>query len=144
MNRDAAADLLARLHQSQGEFYAGGSEAAVRALLTDDVAWHVPGTSLIAGDYRGIADVLAYFTRRRDLAGRTMRMHPRELLVGDGSHIASMTDGTATIGAAEHSWSTLGLYRIDHDRVAECWLLPLDPGAFDRIWSSRREGPPGS
>jgi len=35
--------------------------------------------------------------RRRDLAGATMRMYPRELLVGDGDHVASRTDGTATM-----------------------------------------------
>jgi len=80
--------------------------------------------------------VLAYFTRRRGLANSTMRMHPRELLVGDDAHIASVTDGTATIGGAEHSWSTVGLYRIADGRIAECWLLPLDPVTFDRAWSA--------
>lgn len=136
MDRGAAADLLARLHQEQGRLYAGEDQTAVRALLTDDIAWHVPGTSPIAGDYHGIDEVLGYFTHRRDLVQHTMRMHPRELLVGDDAHVAALTDGTATISGVEHSWSTIGLYRIDQDRIAECWLLPLDPAAFDRIWTS--------
>jgi hypothetical protein len=33
-----------------------------------------------------------------------------------------------------HSWSTVGLYRVRDDRIAECWLLPLDAAAFDAIW----------
>jgi len=32
--------------------------AAVRDVLTHDVAWHVPGTNAIAGDYHGIDSVL--------------------------------------------------------------------------------------
>ena len=66
-------------------------------------------------------------------------MHPGELLVGDGDHVGVLTDGTATDGV-EHRWSPLGLYRLRDDRVAACWLLPIDPASFDRIWSTR-EGP---
>jgi hypothetical protein len=83
MDRAAAIDLLQRLHAAQEAFYAGGGEAPVRALLTNDVHWHVPGANAIAGDYHGIEAVLAYFRRRRDLVDRTLRLHPGEVLVGD-------------------------------------------------------------
>jgi hypothetical protein len=95
----------------------------------------VPGRNAIAGDYHGIEAVLDYFTRRRELADRTFRMHPGEVLVGDGEHIAALTDGTATIGGLERRWSTVGRYRIRGERICACWLLPLDADAFDAIWS---------
>ena len=136
MERDTAAELLGRLHDAQGAFYAGGSERALRALLADDIVWRVPGDNAIAGVYEGVDAVMAYFARRRDLAARTFRMHPGELLVGDGEHVAMLTDGTATIAGDEHRWSTVGLYRFRDGRIAACWLLPLDPAAFDRIWST--------
>jgi hypothetical protein len=41
-----------------------------------------------------------------------------------------------TIDGLERSWSTVGFYRLRGDRIAECWLVPLDPAAFDAIWSS--------
>ena len=66
-----------------------------------------------------------------------LRMEPRELLVGAGDHVASRTDGTATIDGVEHRWCTVGLYRICDGQVQECWLLPLEPDTFDLIWSSR-------
>jgi hypothetical protein len=66
-------------------------------------------------------------------------MHPGELLVGDGDHVAALTDGTATIDGVEHRWSTVGLYRLCGDRVAACWLLPIEPETFDTIWTPRRE-----
>ena len=124
------------MHDVLGAFYAGrAGEADVRALFTDDVAWHVPGANAIAGEYRGVAEVLGYLGRRRDHADGTFRMHPRDTLTGAGDHVAVLTDGTARTGGVERRWSTLGLYRVAGDRVAECWLLPLDPRAVDEAWS---------
>jgi ketosteroid isomerase-like protein len=135
MDRDQARRVLVRLHEAQGAFYAGGPAEPLRALLTDDIVWVVPGSNEIAGEYRGIDDVMAYFARRRDLAARSFRMHPGDLLTGDGDRVAVLTDGTATIGGIERRWSTVGLYRLRDGRVAACWLLPLDPAAFDAIWA---------
>jgi hypothetical protein len=138
MDRDVAMKSLSRLHDAQGAFYAGGPAAPLRALLTADVVWHVPGQNAIAGVYSGIDEVMGYFARRRDIAAGTFRMHPGELLVGGGEHAAVLTDGTALLHGTEQSWSTLGLYRFRGHRVAACWLLPLDPDQFDRIWADSR------
>jgi ketosteroid isomerase-like protein len=135
VDRAAALDVLARLHAAQGEFYAGGPDEPLRALLSPDIEWHVPGRNAIAGDYRGIDAVMAYFARRRDHAARTFRMHPGDVLTGEGDRVAVLTDGSATIGGRDVRWSTVGLYRIDAGRIAGCWLLPLDPETFDRIWA---------
>jgi ketosteroid isomerase-like protein len=135
VDRAAALDLLARLHAAQREFYSGGDDAPLRALLHAGIEWHVPGRNAIAGDYRGVDEVMAYFARRRDHAARTFRMHLGDVLVGDGDRVAVLTDGSATIGGREERWSTVGLYRVDDGQVAGCWLLPLDPAAFDRIWA---------
>jgi ketosteroid isomerase-like protein len=135
VTRAEAERTLARLHEAQAAFYAGGPRAPLHDVLTEDIAWVVPGRNAIAGEYHGLDAVIDYFTRRRALADHSFRMHPRDLLVGDGDHVAALTDGTATIDGVEHRWSTVGLYRLRDDRVAACWLLPLDPAAFDAIWS---------
>jgi uncharacterized protein len=137
VTREQAERILARLHQAQGAFYAGGPRDPLHAVLTEDIVWVVPGRNAIAGEYRGLDAVIDYFTRRRAIADRSFRMHPGELLVGDGDHVAVLTDGTATIDGVGHRWSTVGLYRLRGDRVAACRLLPLDPEAFDAIWSPR-------
>jgi hypothetical protein len=77
---------------------------------------------------------MAYFARRRDLADRSFRLHPGDLLTGDGDRVAALTDGTASIDGVERRWSTVGLYRLRDGQVAACWLLPLDVAAFDAIW----------
>ena len=96
----------------------------------------VSATNRIAGTYRGLDQVLEYFRRRRDLADRSFRIAQRDVLVGTGDTIAALADGTASIHGVEHRWSTVGLYEVAHQRIEACWLLPLDPRAFDAIWSA--------
>ncbi|MGH2983712.1 MAG: nuclear transport factor 2 family protein [Solirubrobacterales bacterium] len=134
MNRGTAIGLLDRLHKAQNEFYAGGSGAALEQLLAPSITWTVPGDNRIAGTYRGLEEVLDYLRRRRDLADHTFQMKRRDVLVGDGDRLATLTDGFATIRNVDHHWSTVGLYDVIDQQITACWLLPLDQHAFDSIW----------
>jgi uncharacterized protein len=136
MDRRTARSALAALHDAQNRMYAGGDVEPLRALLSRDIEWHVPGENPIAGVYRGVEEVLGYFRHRRELAANTLRLDPGEILVGDRDHIAVLTDGFATISGLEHRWSTIGLYRLGGRRINACWLLPFDQSQFDRIWSA--------
>ena len=66
-------------------------------------------------------------------AGSTLRLHTGDVMVGE-SHVAAVTDGTAVLRGVERRWSTVVLYRLRDGRVAECWLVPLEPRAFAEIW----------
>jgi ketosteroid isomerase-like protein len=133
----APRDTVLRLHEAQREFYAGGSEGPLRELLAEEIVWSVPGRNAIAGRYEGIDQVMDYFVRRRAIAARTFTMHPGEILVGEGDHVAALTEGRAILDGAERRWWTVGLYRVQDGLIAACWLLPLDMDEFDRIWASR-------
>jgi ketosteroid isomerase-like protein len=135
MDRARAIACVDRLHAAQATFYAGGPGEALHDLLAEDVVWTVPGENAIAGVHTGRTAVMRYFARRRDLARATFRMHPGEVLVGDGAHVAVLTDGTAVLHGAQRRWSTIGLYRLAGELIAACWLLPLDPRSFDELWS---------
>ena len=137
LSRDDALAIIDRLHDAQARLYTDGDPDAVRGLLSDDIAWHVPGTSPIAGSYHGRDEVIEYMLARGRLAGGTFRMHRLDVLTGAGDTVAVLTDGDAVIGGAHRRWSTVGLYRLEDGRVAECWLLPLDQGEFDDIWTPR-------
>ncbi|HXV05535.1 MAG TPA: nuclear transport factor 2 family protein [Solirubrobacterales bacterium] len=130
-------ELVGELHRRQGEMYAGGSIDAVVELLAEGIVWHVLGKSPIAGDHRGIKQVIDYFERRRQLANATMRMNPGEV-ISDGDAVAQFVEGMAVLGGEQVSWQTFGIYRVDpeHRRIREVWLVPLDGDLFDRIWCS--------
>ena len=126
-------ELVAELHRRQREMYGGGSVDAVAELLADDIVWHVPGTSPIAGDHRGREAVVAYFLKRRALADHTFVMHPKGVLA-EGEAVVQLVHGSATIGGERRTWSTAGVYRVSGGVIAEVWLVPLDLAAFDAIW----------
>ena len=127
--------LIRDFYAAQGRFYAGeGDAAAVAALLTDDIAWHVPGRNAIAGDYRGVDEVLGYFARRRDLARGSFRVEIRHTLADD-ELVMQLAGGRAEIDGEQREWETVGVYRITDGLIAECWLVPFDQHAFDEIWS---------
>ena len=126
--------VVRRFHDEQARVYAGGSIDAVRALLSDDVVWHVPGASAIAGEHRGADAVLEYFRRRRDMMDGTFRVevHGASTIAG---RVVQLAGGRAVRGGEVLSWETVGVFRVAGGRIAECWLIPFDQAAFDRIWS---------
>jgi uncharacterized protein len=140
LGRVEAKAVVGEFLACQREMYAGGDLAAVEQLLAEDVVWHVPGISPIAGDYRGRPAVLGYFRRRRELAGGAIRIarggeaHHEEALV-------QLADGRAPLGGADVMWRTAGVYRIAEGRIAEAWLVPLDQEHFDRVWAATRPAP---
>ena len=116
--------------------YVGGSTAPVVELLAEDIVWHVPGRSPIAGDHRGVPQVIDYFQKRRRFVNSTMRMHPGEVL-NEGDAVVQFVNGSAVMNGEQVSWQTIGIYRVDVDHrwIREVWLVPLDGELFDEIWS---------
>ena len=104
-------------------------------MLTDDVTWHVPGHSPIAGDYRGKDEVLRYFSRRRELADATFRIDIRGALA-DEDRVVILARGDVAYGGETLTWGTVGIFRVADGRIAECWVVPYDQHAFDQIWSA--------
>jgi YbgC/YbaW family acyl-CoA thioester hydrolase len=129
-------EFLAR----QSEMYAGGDLTPVEELLAEDVVWHVPGTSPIAGDHRGREAVTGYFRLRRELAGGVIAVARG----GETHHeeaLAQLADGRASLGGRDVGWRTTGVYRVAEGKIAEAWLVPLDQEHFDRVWAATRPAP---
>lgn len=126
---------MREFHQAQNRFYAGGEQGPVAAMLVEDVAWHVPGESPIAGEHRGRRDVLAHFARRRGLARDSFRIALRGVLADDQRAVI-LAGGEVRRGGETLTWGTVGIFRLADHRIAECWVLPHDQRVFDEIWSS--------
>jgi len=140
LSRDEAVEVIDRLHDAQARLYTDGDPSPVRGVLTEDIAWHVPGTSPIAGSYHGIDEVIGYMLARRELADGTFEMHRLDVLTGVGETVAVLTDGSVSVGGSVRRWSTVGVYRLRDGRVAECRLVPFDQAEFDGIWTPRHPG----
>ena len=130
----AAADLVQEFHLVQGRFLAGGDVEPLLALLADDVVWHVPGRSAIAGEHRGREGARRYFENRRATALNTFRVEVKAVL-SEGDLVMQLADGTAEVDGGRSSWRTVGVFRVHGERIAECWVVPFDLYAFDEIWA---------
>jgi RNA 2',3'-cyclic 3'-phosphodiesterase len=129
--------VVRRFHGVQASVYAGSSEMsvdAVREVLDEDVVWHVPGASAIAGEHRGVEAVLEYLETRRRMTDSTFRVtvHGVAMIAG---RVVQLAGGRAVRSGREVGWETVGVFRIADGRIAECWLVPFDQAAFDAIWS---------
>ncbi len=125
--------VVERFHAEQARAYAGEGTAGVRELLTDDVVWHVPGRSAIAGEHRGAGAVLEYLNLRRRMTDSSFRVtvHGIAMIAG---RVVQLAGGRATRDGRELTWETVGVFRLEGGRIAECWLVPFDQFAFDEIW----------
>jgi ketosteroid isomerase-like protein len=130
----ANARLIRDFHEALDRFYAGGDLEAVRAMLSDEIAWHVPGRSAIAGDYVGKDDVVDYFHQRRRLGRGAFKVDVHDVLASEGRAVL-LAGGQAERGGRTLGWETAGVFRIEGGMIAECWLLPFDQYAFDEVWS---------
>jgi uncharacterized protein len=95
----------------------------------------VPGRNAIAGDYRGLDEVLGYFAKRRDHAHSSLRIDIRRTLADD-EVVIQLASGEASIAGVTRRWDTVGVYRIEDRKIAECWLVPFDQHDFDEIWAA--------
>jgi uncharacterized protein len=131
------AQLVRDFHDHQNRFYAGGKQAQVGAMLTDDVTWHVPGESAIANEYRGRDEVLRHFLRRRELSDATFRITVHGVLA-DNERAVILATGQCGRGGQLFQWRTVSIFRVAQGRIAECWVIPHDQALFDRIWTHQR------
>ncbi|MGO9495439.1 MAG: RNA 2',3'-cyclic phosphodiesterase [Solirubrobacteraceae bacterium] len=127
--------VVRRFYDAQARVYAGSAPAdSLLDVLDQDVVWHVPGASAIAGEHRGITAVLAYFEARRRMTDSTFRVtvHGAAIIAG---RVVQLAGGRAARGGREVSWETVGVFRVVDGRIAECWLVPFDQAVFDEVWS---------
>jgi ketosteroid isomerase-like protein len=123
-----------RLREGYAAFQRGDMEALRNEYLAEDIVWHTPGRSPVAGDFRGIDDVLASFGRLFELSGGTFAVELHDVLAND--------DHTVALGVsrAQREGKTLEsrYAHVTHFRdgkIAESWLHPEDLYADDEFWS---------
>lgn len=127
--------VVRRFHAAQARLYAGEElPDELAELLSDDVVWHVPGVSAIAGEHRGVAGVLSYMEERRRIMDNTFRVSVHgAALIAD--RVVQLAGGSATREGRSVHWETVGVFRVAGGRIAECWLIPFDQRVFDEIWT---------
>ncbi len=122
------------VRQSYDAFNNGDTEILAQ-LIAENVVWHVPGRSSIAGDYQGRETTFAYFDRLHQLTNGT---HQTELhvAVGDDEHVISVDHSTARRHSRTYDGNELVVFRFHDRRIVEAWQAFMSPYAHDAFFSA--------
>jgi ketosteroid isomerase-like protein len=127
------ANKAQRLAEAMAVFSQGDVERFGEMLLADDVMWHWPGRSSVAGEYRGRADALRLLRGFRELTAERLHLEPIDILEGE-NHLMAFTHVTADRDDDHLDVMMADAMRFGDDgRVVEYWTLSNDQDAVDRF-----------
>ncbi len=125
------ADLV---RDAVGAFQRGDLDALQHQYFAEDISYHVPGRSPIAGDYQGVAQVLGFFGRLFELSGGTLRIELHDVTASD-EHAAALLRISAERAGRQLADSTVLTAHIRDGKIAEVWSQQTDLYAVDEFWS---------
>ena len=129
MADDAGVLTMRRLYDA----FESRDSDTLRELLADCV-WHTPGESLIAGAFSGADEIVARFSRLREMTDGTLTFHLHEIL-GDGNHVVGLDRVTARRGDRTLDMNRVVIAHARDGKLTDVWLVPEDQYAFDEFWS---------
>lgn len=111
-----------------------GDIAAVLAIFADDIAWHVPGRSPVAGDYHGGQEVVAFFGQLQDRSEGSFRIEIHDVLASD-DHVVVLCTELAHRGDKTLSSPSTHVWHVRDGKATEFWGSAYDAYAEDEFWS---------
>jgi ketosteroid isomerase-like protein len=125
------ADLV---REGVAAFQRGDLDALQRLYFAEDIGYHVPGRSPVAGDYKGTAQVLAFFGRLFELSGGTLQVELHDVVANDQHAVALLVIRAERAGKQLQDNTVLTCH-IRDGKITEIWSHDTDLYAVDEFWS---------
>jgi ketosteroid isomerase-like protein len=103
---------------------------AIRSLVAENVVWHVPGRHPMAGEIRGLDELVAFLSRLSEL-GFTLREHD---VLGNDEHVCALSYMGARRPGVDIEIRVTSVFHFRAGRQVERWLYPEDMAAWDAIF----------
>lgn len=116
------------------EAFSGGNLDAVFASFDEDIRWHVPGHSPIAGDYRGHDEVMEFFQLLAERSGGTLTLEPHDFLAND-EHVVVLVRLQAEHRGKMLNTQDVHIWHVANGKATEFWEAPTDQYRTDDFWS---------
>jgi uncharacterized protein len=115
--------------------FSGSDPKVLLSLFARDAVWHVPGTTSMSGDYRGLEAIVPFLRRTAELTNGTYRV---DLLwvVADDDHAVAVyrARGERERGRSLDIEQAL-LIELQDGLWTDVRAQPLDQAAFDAFWA---------
>ena len=124
----------AKLVRKGYEAFNAADIEAIHDVLAPDVVWHEPGRSAVAGDYKGVEEVLGFLRRLHDLSGGTFSAELVDLLV-DAERVTAFQRITGSRSGMTLDTVDVVDFEIHSGHVTEVTVYQSDTYGFDEFWS---------
>lgn len=117
------------------EAFVRGDIETVAGLLDPDVIWHVGGSSVLAGLYKGHGELLALLARLGEMTGGSISIAARDILTSE-DHVIVLTTMKAQRGDRVLDDDGVAVFKIADGKATEVWVFAENQGAMDEFLSS--------
>jgi ketosteroid isomerase-like protein len=112
-----------------------GDIETLMELLDEDVSWHTPGRSPIAGDYLGRDAVFGQFGRYGGDTGGTFRAELQQLFTADDGRVIGLHHNSATRNGKQLDTACCIVFEVENGRVVSGREHFFDLNNWDEFWS---------
>ena len=116
------------------EAFSSGDLDALNEMFSEDVRWHTPGRSQIAGDLQGRDAVYGQFAKIAELSGGTFSLSIHDVLAND-EHAVVLVTATASREGKSFEDNQVHILHVSDGKVTEFWGHPGDQHKADEFWS---------
>lgn len=125
----------AEVIRSGYQAFAAGDVPAVLAIFSDDIAWHVPGRSPLAGNYTGHDEVLGFFQNLGERSNGTFSIDVHDILDNGEDKVVVLLTETAQRNDKSLSVSAVHVWGVQEAKATRFQAFVADEYEVDEFWS---------
>jgi uncharacterized protein len=105
----------------------------LKVVFADDVVWHEPGRSSLAGDYKGPEAVLEFLGQLKARSGGTFKIEILDVLSEPERAVVLQRETAERNGKVLDVDAALD-FEIHHGKITEVTVYQADAYQFDEFW----------
>jgi ketosteroid isomerase-like protein len=106
----------------------------LRVVMADEVMWHEPGRSSLAGDYKGPEEVLGFLGLLEVRSSGTFRVEVLDVLSEPERAVVLQRETATRSGKALDVVAAVD-FEIHHQKITEVTVYHFDTYQFDEFWA---------
>ena len=130
VGENAYESLIRRTYQD----FESGDLDLLRVVMAQDVVWHEPGRSRLAGDYKGPEAVLGLLRTLKSGSGGTFAIDVLDVLSKPERAVVLQRE-TATRNRRKLDVIAAVEFEIHHEQITEVTVYQADTYQFDDFWT---------
>jgi len=106
----------------------------LRVVMTDDVVWHEPGHSSLAGTYKGPEAVLGFLAKLKSQSDGTFKIEVLDVL-SKPERVVVFQRETANRAGKDLNVIVAVEFEIHNEKITEVTVYQADSYLFDEFWA---------